>query len=772
MQKIRRSHRDLVLKQARASIRKGRYIVRVPRGRKGPIDKNWHTQRITEQQIEEYFGEEHNIGWLTGECSGNLGDVDLDCRHAVFAADKFLPSTERIHGRKSNPSSHRWYTPEPMLAPTKFTDIDGSCLLEFRSNGQQTLIPPSVHPSGERLRWEATGEPARVNGVALRTAITKVAAGALLANHYPKEGQRHEAAEALAGLLLRAKWSEAETSEFVEAVAEAADDEESAARVRDVISTAKRLAAGGPATGGPTLASIIGEEVVKRVRQWLQLGIPAEIGAAADWPDPAPLGDELPPVAGFKMDLLPATFRPLVEDVSERMQTPPDYAAAAAVVSLAGCVNRRGMIRPKLNDDSWNVVLNLWGGIVAPPGYMKSPLINAITGPLNRIQDLWRAGHAEKVAEYEESKTQAELRQAVWRSQAKKAMEKAEAIPLQPDSSITPPVEQRLMTTDSTFEKLHEILAANQNGVLVLRDELSGWLAGLDREGHEGERAFFLQAWSGDSSYTMDRIGRGSIHVPAVCVSLFGAIQPARIRWYLGDALRGGASDDGLFQRFQLMVWPDAPSGWKLVDRPANAIAISTAERAYAILANLPADEPVRLRFDPEAQQLFYKWWAQLESKVRGDSGLHPAMVGHLSKYRSLVPTLGGLFEMVDVVTKHRSLGDDPLVNLEHAQQAVNFCAYLESHANRVYSCIVSPECRAARELGRHLKRGDLASPFTTRAIYLKGWSGLDGPDSVRNALAVLQDAGWVRRVDSATPITGGRPAESWQINPKVRGLK
>lgn len=77
------------------------------------------------------------------------------------------------------------------------------------------------------------------------------------------------------------------------------------------------------------------------------------------WPEPSPLGDELRLVQEFDAEFLPLSFRPLVEDVSERMQTPPDYAAAAAIVALAGCVNRRVSIHPKALDDSWAVVPNL-----------------------------------------------------------------------------------------------------------------------------------------------------------------------------------------------------------------------------------------------------------------------------------------------------------------------------------------------------------------------------------------------------------------------------
>jgi hypothetical protein len=42
----------------------------------------------------------------------------------------------------------------------------------------------------------------------------------------------------------------------------------------------------------------------------------------------------------------------------------------------------------------------------------------------------------------------------------------------------------------------------------------------------QSQRAFYLEAWSGDSGFTIDRIGRGTIHVEDCCISLFGGIQP------------------------------------------------------------------------------------------------------------------------------------------------------------------------------------------------------------------------------------------------------
>ena len=117
--------------------------------------------------------------------------------------------------------------------------------------------------------------------------------------------------------------------------------------------------------------------------------------AAEGWPKPEPIQSELPPVQAFSEDLLPVSFRPLVRDVAERMQVPMDYPAVVMVLCLAGAVNRRAVIQPKANDTGWVVVPNLWGGIIAPPGFMKSPVIQAATRPLNQIQTEWRQEHEE-----------------------------------------------------------------------------------------------------------------------------------------------------------------------------------------------------------------------------------------------------------------------------------------------------------------------------------------------------------------------------------------
>ena len=78
----------------------------------------------------------------------------------------------------------------------------------------------------------------------------------------------------------------------------------------------------------------------------------------------------------------------------------------------------------------------------------------------------------------------------------------------------------------------------------------------MDTQGHESYRGYYLEAWSGKQSKVVDRIGRGTIYTLNHCLSIFGTTQPDKlINWLCGAVLR--QQNDGLIQRFQLMVYPD-----------------------------------------------------------------------------------------------------------------------------------------------------------------------------------------------------------------------
>jgi putative DNA primase/helicase len=273
-------------------IERGNFIVAIPAGRKAPITKGWTEQRLTQSDVPTHFpGGPQNIGVLLGVPYGDA-DIDLDCPEAIAAAAILAPDTGLKFGRPSKRASHHFYRCDPPRPGKKYLDpTNKTCVCELRclkSDGRvglQTVVPPSVHPSGERIQFEPgfDRQPANIDADELAQAVARIAAAALLAKHWPAAGHgRHECELALAGCLARAGWSIDAAEQFVLATYRAvpSHDRTKLDRVRaSVLSSFAKKGSDQPTTGYTTLAAAVGAPVAKAAMVWL--GITADAGRAA-----------------------------------------------------------------------------------------------------------------------------------------------------------------------------------------------------------------------------------------------------------------------------------------------------------------------------------------------------------------------------------------------------------------------------------------------------------------------------------------------------------
>lgn len=481
------------------------------------------------------------------------------------------------------------------------------------------------------------------------------------------------------------------------------------------------------------------------------------------WPIPAALPDSLPPVMAFDPELLPEEIRGWVMDIAHRMQCPPDFPAVGAIAALSSLIGARAVVQPKAKDD-WQVVPNLWGLIIGSPGVMKSPALSESLRPLNKLE-----AKAREAWEAESETWQLDVKVAELQNEANAKEAKAIAVKdpakardlLRPVELPPSPPERRFIVNDATVEKLGEMMVSNPWGFMAYRDEIYGLLKGMDREGQEGARAFYLQGYDGNQSYTFDRIGRGTVRIERVCLAMLGGIQPGRIQAYVREAVSGGAGDDGLLQRFALTVWPDIGGTFKNVDQWPDSMA---KQRAYDVFERLGAievtgEQPV-WRFDHDAQGIFNEWREQFEPEIRAGD-LHPALVAHLSKYRKLIPALSLVFAMIDAP-------DAGVIEQRHLLRALAWSDYLRSHAERLYSAAVVPETGAAKTLLTKIRAGLLGNAFTARTVAQKSWAGLGSTDAARKAAELLTDYDYLHR---EIVQTGGRPSEQYTVNPRVLGV-
>lgn len=528
-------------------------------------------------------------------------------------------------------------------------------------------------------------------------------------------------------------------------------------------------------------------------RTMMQLGDVASQG----WEEPGPLDEGLLPVRKFNAKLLlPDGLRAWVADEAERMPCPIEYVAAAALVSLGAAVGARCALKPKALDD-WAVVPNLWGAIVGNPSAKKSPAMAAGLAPLNALAAAAEEDCKEREKEYEAKETEFAATKGALEKQVKdaasakvKAAKDSGLKVYEPteDNSVEQatkslqdylkqaplePKARRFKSNDSTVEKLGELLADNPQGLLVVRDELIGLLAAWERDGREGDRQFFLESWNGNQSFNTDRIKRGSIYIENLCLSLFGGIQPDKFLGYLEQA-QNSLGNDGMIQRFQLLVYPD-PVEWEYVDRAPNEEARSRAREIFHKLADFNPGEfgaeqmfQDRLpcfHFDEEAQEVFIQWSEELNSeKIPAEErDGSPLMAQHLAKYEKLFAGLALLFHLADCVVHGRK---GP-VSRGAAVRAGDWCELLEEHARRCYGLLGDGGRRGALTLGKKLREGKLRDGFTARDVSQKEWSGLSNERATQAALNRLERAQWIKGIE---PDSGaaGRPTVRYSINPKI----
>ncbi len=342
------------------------------------------------------------------------------------------------------------------------------------------------------------------------------------------------------------------------------------------------------------------------------------------------------------------------------------------------------------------------------------------------------------------------------------------------DDSPPAPVLRRYKTNDTTIEKLGEMLRQNPAGMMILRDELVGLLATWEKSGHEDDRTFYLESWNGNGSFDSDRIGRGSISIPNLCCSLFGGIQPDKLRSLL-ELMSDALANDGTLQRFQLLVYPDNYK-WEYRDQIPDKEARDKIYKLFAAVADFipeasgasPKDEYNKFpyfRFSPEAQKVFIAWQTHLHTVQLPAATQESAFIAqHLSKYDKLFPALALIFHIVDCASSDIA-GD---ISKECALRAGHWCKYLESHARRCYGLLTDGGLCSAQHLADKIREGKLKDGFTPRDVQRSQWSRLTTSEAVDTALQWLEDEHWLRSHKITPSEKGGRPSICYRINPKI----
>jgi hypothetical protein len=211
---------------------------------------------------------------------------------------------------------------------------------------------------------------------------------------------------------------------------------------------------------------------------------------------------------------------------------------------------------------SWTEPVTMSCATVGYSGTGKTPGLNASRNCLDELETENEVVIYELRREHERRVAAAEIAHEAWKSACREATGHGQPLPPKPPEADKPgPFRQpRLYTSDATVEALAVLLLARPTGIMLIADELAGWLGNMRRYNDGNDREFWLQAWNGKSRYPIDRKSEPNpITLPYLLIGVIGGIQPDK----LAVGFKGAA--DGLTARF-LWSWPDVAPYRPLTD--------------------------------------------------------------------------------------------------------------------------------------------------------------------------------------------------------------
>lgn len=442
----------------------------------------------------------------------------------------------------------------------------------------------------------------------------------------------------------------------------------------------------------------------------------------------------------FPLIVLGDDWGPWVVTTAEAAACTVDNVVAPLLASVSALI---GNSRWAQATPGWSEPPHLWCGVVGDSGTGKSPGADALLRDvLPEIERRMQGDFPDRLAQW---RAEAEAHAAdieKWKADVRTARKTGNPPPMPPAAgAIAEPQAPRLRQNDTTIEKVATLLAsAAPKGVLMVRDELSGWLHGMTAYNDAG-RAFWVEAYGG-RPYRVERQKHPDpIIVPRLAVALTGGTQPEK----LADLFRD--PDDGLLARI-IWFWPNALPFRLGRAAPATGWAIEALDRLRLLDLLPPLDPggpsaPIMVPVVESALPAVEAFGQDMQRQQDCAGGLMRSACG---KARGLALRLGLVLEFLWWCGRDGD-GPSPVEISERAFLAATHLVadYLLPMAERVYGdAVTRPADRNAATLARWIvtkKPDEVHVRKLQREVKLPG---LGDAKTIRAAADVLVEAGWL----------------------------
>jgi hypothetical protein len=488
----------------------------------------------------------------------------------------------------------------------------------------------------------------------------------------------------------------------------------------------------------------------------------SEKSPASEWPDPdlSILQPNRRPPPKLPLDVFGDHWAQWINDAAESAVVPGDYVVAPLLAAASALIGNARWAQAWPN---WKEPPHLWCVAVGDSGDGKSPGADAIISHiLPLIERRMAAEFPDTLREKQAEIEAARVRLESWKEEVRDAVKNGSSLPPQPGPVPQEPMAPRLMLSDVTIERVASILAAAApKGVLMIRDELAGWLLGMNAY-NDGARAFWLEAYGG-RRYTVDRQKSSEpIIIPHLAVSWCGGIQPAKV----AEVMQG--ADDGLLAR-NIWFWPD-PFPFEKPDRPPNtewAIMAFDRLRMLELAAGDYGPTPLVVPLDDTAIKCLVRFAKTMQKRKETTTGLLRSAIG---KARGLVLRLSLVLEYLRWCGQDGYAAPPGIIREDAMCAAAKFVSeYVLPMAERTYSDATCTETdNNTTTLARWIKE---ERPTLIHVRHMQRHvrlPGLQDAKAIHAACTALIEAGWLGRPVPGTTFQH-RGSKAYPISPRLK---
>jgi hypothetical protein len=461
----------------------------------------------------------------------------------------------------------------------------------------------------------------------------------------------------------------------------------------------------------------------------------------------SPRPDEGPtPYRPFPVEALPHELRSFVVAASKAIGCDACYVALPLLAGMAAAIgnSRRIELKP-----SWTEPAILWTAIVGESGTAKSPAMEAALRWVRKRQAAALVEHRRKVKEHKDA--MAAHRRAIkrWHDADEDGVP-----PQEPEA----PIAERTWTDDATTEAVAKLLEQNHRGILMIRDELSGWF-NFDRYagGSGGDVAKWIEMHGG-RPMMVDRKGAGTVFIPRAAVSIAGGIQPGILR----RVLRAEHRENGLAARLLLACPPRVNKTWSdaTTDSATESAIAAMFERLYGLSMDAGEDGEPMPRTIPLSEDGKAEFVAFYNAHARTQVTLVAEEAAAWSKLEGYAARLALIIHLA-----RQCLADAPNpgpVDHQSVAAAVALVRWFGDEAIRVYALLAQSESDLDRLIAWI---GTRPNGVSVRDLVRGPKPWRDDAGRAETDLMRLVKVGQITQCPVPPGPSGGRPSERFVLN-------